>query len=505
MQREAARAGGGKAAWLRDKAHGLAPLLGLLATLAFPPFDLKPLAPLALAALLWLMREATAKRALLLGWLFGLAHFASGIYWIYISTHIYGGAPAWLAVFLCTLLFSYMALYPALAFALAAHLGLMRSNLLYLGMPALWLLTELLRGWVGTGFPWLTLGYAGLDTPLQNLAPLFGVHGLSVLIMLIAVALSRLGRRPYLPLAMTAAPLALCLLLPSPGRWTADEGAPLSAALIQGNIAQDQKWLPEMQLPTLLRYRDMTLAALDAELVVWPEVALSQRYHEVRDNLLALLDNRAEQSGSTLLAGVLVYEEAERGHYNSIIGLGAGSGRYNKHHLVPFGEFFPIPDWLRPIMDVLGTPYSDFLFGAKEQARLEAKGVKLAANICFEDVFPSELARLARGTGIVVNLTNDAWFGRSGAPEQHLQIARMRSLETGRPTLRVSNTGRSALIGADGRIEAAAGFFTTETLRVQVQPRSGETPYMRWTDIPLWLFALAVTGLLVVLSRRNRG
>jgi apolipoprotein N-acyltransferase len=202
-----------------------------------------------------------------------------------------------------------------------------------------------------------------------------------------------------------------------------------------------------------------------------------------------------------LLLGSIVLSETPQGVYNSIVATGAAEGRYDKRHLVPFGEYFPIPDWLRPLLDVLGTPYSDFLFGAAEQPPLPIAGQPVGLFICFEDVFADEFRRSAREATLLVSVTNDAWFGRSIAAEQHLAMARLRSLETGRETIRASNTGRSALIGADGSLLAASGFFTTELLRAQAQPRSGQTPYARWGDTPLWL--LVILALLVLALRRR--
>ena len=493
---------------LQQHALRIAPVLGGLATLGFPPFDLKFLPLLSFALLFAAVAGDSWKRAAKIGWLFGFAHYASGTYWVYISTHVYGGAPLWLGLLLAILLFAYMACYPALALGLAARLRLFESAWGYAAVPALWLLSELLRGWVFTGFPWLALGYAALDTPLQKFAPLCGVYGLSTLMVLMSYALYRAvrerGGARLLPALLLPAPVLIALLLPRSDSWTADSGAPIRAAILQPAVPQDQKWLPQTQLPMLIQIRDMTLAALDAELVVWPEVAVSQLYDELEDNLLAVLAKRAGERGSTVLAGIVIEEAGHGGYHNSVVALGANGGRYYKRHLVPFGEFFPIPDWLRPMMDVLGTPYSDFLFGEEQQPPVTVAGQRLGLNICFEDVFGSEFARHARGTHLLVNVTNDAWFARSGAAEQHLQIARMRALETGRVYLRASNTGRSAVIGPDGKLQAHTGFFTVETLRATVQPRSGETPYMHWRNAPLWLLGLLIAGA-AIRGRRATG
>lgn len=472
----------------------LAALCGVLLTLSFAPYDLKPLALPGLAGLFALAANAASwKRAALIGWLFSIAHFTSGTYWIYISTHVYGGAPLWMAFMLCVLLFVfYMAPYIAIAMGLASWLNVWRKPIGWLALPALWLVAEQVRGTlVFDGFAWFSLGDIVLDTMLQALAPVIGVHGISILIVLMAYALWRLAVAQKTERIVAAGVIAsvfiVAALLPAPGSWTQDAGPALKAAIVQGNIPQDQKWLPEMQVPTLVRYRDMTLAQPDADIVVWPEVALAQPYHVLRDVYLDPLAAELRKHDTALLFGSLY--RADNDYYNSLLAIGAAEGRYDKRHLVPFGEYFPVPGPLRPLMDALNTKYSDFLFGREGQPPIMVHGQPAGLYICFEDVFASEFAQTARDDTFIVNVTNDAWFGKSGAAEQHLGMARMRSLETGRATLRASNTGRSAIIGPDGGLLKAAGFFTTETVSGHITPRSGLTPYMRWTDIPLWVFS----------------
>lgn len=478
-----------------------AAVLGVGVTLGFPPFDFKPLPLFAIAALLAIAARHSWQRAALIGMSFGIAHFTSGIYWIYISTHIYGGAPAWLSVLLCLALFSYMSLYFALMLGIAARLKLFDSAWGYAGLPALWLLGELLRGWVWSGFPWLALGGVALDTPLQSLAPVLGVHGLSAIIVLMAFAVRRAvmhtRRTRWISGAIALTPLLIAHVLPAPGNWTQDTGEALTAAIIQGNIEQDKKWLPEMQGPTLLRYHQMTQAALDADIIVWPEVALAQPYHVLRENYLDPLAAQLREHNAALLFGTLIRRPDGAGYNNSVLGIGSAQGRYDKYHLVPFGEYFPIPAFLRPMMDVLEMKYSDFNFGDAQQPPIMVQQQPMGLYICFEDVFAGEFARNARDDSVLVNVTNDAWFGHSGAAEQHMQMARLRALETGRPMLRASNTGRSAVIEPDGRIQASAGFFTTETLRGTVQPRAGLTPFMRWSHVPLWIFSVVTLMFLI--------
>lgn len=526
-----------------------APLLGVLATLGYAPYGQWYLSLLALALLFTLAARAGPKRAALLGWLYGFAHFGTGVYWVYISTHIYGGAPAWLGALLLLLLSAYLALYPALVLGVAARLNLFHSGSGWYAVPALWLLLELARGWVYSGFPWLSLGELSLDTPLSRLAPLIGVHGISALVALLAYALYRLGaepevRRRAVAAAVLAAPV-LTPLLPVPSAWTEPDGEPIPVALVQSNIKQDEKWKPEMRYEALVRHWRLTQQAWPARLVVWPEVALTQPYHQLRDSYLASLDEQAKEQGAVILLGILMFDD--QAHYNSVVAVGQARGRYDKRHLVPFGEYFPIPDFLRPLMDVLETPYSDFAFGSGQQPLLRlpsypdrgstagppvslpslrsprdsgegqesgvrpqpAQGHALEVSICFEDVFGDEIRRRAREAAYLVNVTNDAWFGHSSAPHQHLQFSRLRAMENGRWMLRSANTGISALIDPDGQIAQRARQFEQAVVRGEVEPRRGLTPYQRWGDLPLWvLSALLLAAALLqrfVAKRRASG
>lgn len=487
-----------------DKSSAL--LLGCITTLGFAPFGWWPLSLLALAALFVLLQNATIKRSVLLAWLFAMGHFVSGVYWIFISTHIYGGAPAWLGVLLVLALCAiFMASWWAVALGIATWLRLWHRAVGWVAVPALWLLAELGRGYLlFDGFAWLSLGDISLDTPLQRLAPLVGVHGISALLILLAYALFQLWTGARVQRGVAVAVLlstSMALLLPTAEHWTQASGVPLKVAILQGNIPQEEKWRPDMDLPTLQRYRDMTLAARDVDLVVWPEAPLTQTYDMVKDEYIDPLSEQLRQSGTALLAGMLIEEPPRSQHYfNSVLGLGALQGRYDKHHLVPFGEYFPVPNWIRPVLDVLGTPYSDLSSSAVDRPPFVVKGQRLGVVICFEDVFADEFRRFTADAALIISVTNDAWFGRSVAAAHHLAMARMRSLETGRVTVRASNTGVSALIGPDGRLLAHAGFFTQETLRVSAQGRSGQTPFVRWGNQPLWI----VAALLVLFSLFRR-
>ncbi|MGH8517962.1 MAG: apolipoprotein N-acyltransferase, partial [Panacagrimonas sp.] len=458
----------------------LAPILGAIATLGFAPISFWPAAVIALAGLFGLCAARSWKRAALLGWLFGVAHFGTGVYWVFISTHVYGGAPFWLGIALAAVLFSYLALYVAAVCGLGSFLQAWRSGFGWAFVPAAWLLAELLRGWVYTGFPWLSLGYIALDTPAERFAPLIGTHGLSFVFALSAYALLRSAwaRGAARPIAMIAALLPLSgALMPSPERWTHDAAPSLRVAVVQGNVPQDEKWERGRGAEIMQRYRAMTLAA-NADLVAWPEVVPNRPLDQVED-YFAELDQRMREKDAALLSGVLIRGPREGEIYNSILALGSAKGRYDKQHLVPFGEYFPIPDWLGPVMDVLGTPYSDFSRGSSQHDAISAHGQQLGISICFEDVFGSEFAREARAASLLVNATNDAWFAGSSAPHQHLGIARFRALENGRWLVRATNTGISALIGPDGRVAVRSRQYATELMTGEVTPRGGHTPYAR--------------------------
>ncbi len=480
----------------------IALLLGATATLGFAPFSFWPLSVLALAALFALCASQAWKRAMLLGWMFGVGHFGTGVYWVFVSTHVYGGAPFWLGIGLAAVLFGLLAVYPALVCGVASATRTWRSPLGWLVVPSLWVLSELLRGWIYSGFPWLSLGYIGLDTPAQGLGPVLGVHGLSLLFALSAYALHRgigaVGVMRPATLAVALLPLAGALL-PAPGTWTTDAGPPLRVAIVQGNVPQDEKWDRGHSAEILERYRAMTLAA-GAELVAWPEV-VPNRPLDLLGDYFDELDVQARGEGTALLAGVLIRGPNET-IFNSIMAVGTSQGRYDKRHLVPFGEYFPIPAWLRPIMDVLGTPYSDFSSNGPRRDPIRVKGQRIGISICFEDVFGAEFARESRDASLLVNATNDAWFAHTSAPSQHLDISRFRALENGRWFVRATNTGISALIGPDGRVVARSRQYETELMRGEVMPRAGLTPYARWRDAPLW--ALGVVGLFASLVSRVR-
>lgn len=486
--------------------------LGAVAVLGFAPFSYYGLTWLAMAGLLGLWWHASVRRGAWRGFVFGLGLFGAGLHWPFVSVHYYGNASAPLAIVLVALLVIYLSLYPALAGLLAAAMRrLPRTLWALVFVPGAWLLTELLRSAGIMGFSWLSLGYTLTGAPVAKLVPLGGVYFVGALLVAAAGALvlllagTRAERAISVVLIATAA--VVLWLVPAPTTWTHPTGEKLSVAIIQGNFPQDVKWDRDYFRPTLARYRRLTKTT-EAGLVIWPEVAIPSVARYVRDYLRSI-DGLARSRNQTVLVGVLTQQPDTGRYYNTVLALGEGSGRYRKRHLVPFGEYFPLPDFVKQWMDAIDMRYGNLGRGSFRQQPIQAAGVKLGLSICFEDVFGAEMARAFPQAGILVNVTNDAWFSGTIAAAQHLNISRMRALESGRVLLRAANTGISAVIGPAGRISQRTGEFEAAVIEATVQPRAGTTPYGRYGNMPLWAAGLALSLLGVcwarLLARRAKG
>src|SRR5512135_587710 len=487
-------------------------LAGAAAVAGFAPFGLWPLPVLSLAVLFGLLsRTASVRAGFLTGLAWGLGFFLTGVSWVFVSLWLYGGMPAWLAGFATFLFCAFLALFPATVGALQAYpkgriAQVLRVLLL---LPLAWSVTEWIRGWIFTGFPWLAMGYSQVPNgPLAGYAPLIGVYGISFLLSLIAGLLAWGGaaRGPLTPrLWAVAAIVALGVggqaLHGVP--WTTPAGAPTSVALLQGNIPQDMKWQPEKTRATLETYARMA-AASPAQLIVLPETALplfeSDLPDSYRDGLTAL----GRQNGGDVLTG-LPTGSLDGAYYNSVVSFGsAPSQRYSKVHLVPFGEYIPLKAVWGWVIEVLHIPLSDFARGALDQRPLVIGGQRVAADICYEDAFGEEIIRQLPEASVLVNVSNLAWFGDSLAPWQHAQMSQMRALETGRMMLRATNTGVTAIIDAKGHLLASLPLFTAGSLSGEIQGYAGSTPYVRWGNAPvLTLWGVLGTALLAAALRRR--
>ena len=486
--------------------QGLSALLaGAVFPLGFAPFEWYPLPLLALAILAVLLHASRSRDAFLYGWLFGVGQFGVGVSWVYVSIYLYGNAGLALSIIVMLLFVMFLALFPGLMGWALARMRIASARwFLLAAFPAAWTLGEWVRSWIFTGFPWLNLGYSQVESPLLGFAPLLGVYGVSWLAALSAGLLALLWRANGM--ARVAAPVALLVLWAAGSglnqyHWTRPVGDALVTTLVQGNIPQDMKWKPGQQQATLEHYARLTREHLDSAIVVWPETAIPAFYDQVEAGFIAPLREELKQHGVSLLTGVPVLDRNSWQYFNTVISLDQPGRFYYKVHLVPFGEYLPLRDWLAGVLGFLPVPQADFSAGALQQPLLQAAGYPVGASICYEIAFGEQLIHALPEAAFLVNVSNDAWFGDSLAPHQHLEMARMRARETERYVLRATNTGISAIIDADGNRVARSELFETTTVTGKVQPRAGATPYVRWGNWPVVLVSM---GLLILAWRQAR-
>ena len=460
-------------------------VLGSLTTLAFAPFGWSLLVLLVFLPFLYVCLTNSPRDSARHAFWFGSGLFLTGTYWIYISVVFFGNAPAWIALLLMIGLVLIMAVPFWFAGWLISRLASGEPWRLLAVAPAAWVLFEWARGWLLTGFPWMALGYSQVDSPLAGWAPVLGVYGVSAVLFLsvaaILVALLTRGRQQWIAIAIVVLPWLFGAVLKT-FDWTEPAGEPLMATLIQGGVSQDRKWLPEQFQPTLDFYRDATRKVANSDIVVWPEVAIPSVTTRV-ESYIDALESDSRITGQTILFGILekvTDRTTEPKIYNSVVALNGEERQvYRKRHLVPFGEYFPVPARVREWLRMMNLPFSDLSAGENTQALIRTRdGVELAVFICYEDAYGAEQLYALPDAGILINVSNDAWFGDSIAPHQHLQIARMRSLEVGRYSIRATNTGVSAFIGPDGKILQRGPQFQPVTMTQQIEPREGSTPYV---------------------------
>ncbi len=482
---------------------------GAVYPLAFAPFGFFLLAPTALAALFLVWERCSFKEAVIAGWLFGLSSFAIGISWVYVSLSTFGNMPPLLAGICVAVFGAIMALYPALVGGLQAWLARKAPSIrLLVLMPVLWTLGEWLRGVLLSGFPWLYLGYSQVNTALDGLFPLLGVLGVTlwwtlVVGALLVLVLDRSVSR-WVPVVSLIFLIGFAALARTP-QFVTSEGSPVNVAIIQNNISLKDKWNASLANPIAERFKRQSLALADVDLVVWPEVALPFYRDQLTDQYLAPL----KAHPADFVIGLLEREQPRAGspYYNVALGLGANELSYRKHQLVPFGEYLPLAFALRWLLEYLHIPMSDFSAGPLAQPTMPLAGTRVGASICYEDAFSNVIRAAARQSNLLVNLSEDAWFGDSLAPHQRLQMARARVLETGRPMIRASNSGLSSIIRYDGTVTAQAGQFEQAILRGAVQPTSGTTLFVRVGNslvLGICLLSLGVALAWPAFQRRRR-
>jgi apolipoprotein N-acyltransferase len=480
-------------------------LAGAMAVLAFAPIGFFPIALLAFGWLIHLLVDASPRRAFWIAFLFGVGLFGAGVSWVYISLSQFGGMAPPLAALATFLFCVVLAAFTGAAGWLQARVPANAPARALLLIPASWTLFEWLRSWVFTGFPWLSAGYASTDWPLQGYAPVVGVFGVSFLVVMLSGILWFVAKGPrrLMPLAAVAFVVAFAggEALRSVD-WTRPAGEPVRAALLQGNVPQEMKFRPDRYALTLETYARLAEEGA-ARLVILPETALPRFYRDIDQAYLARLEAAARRNNGDLLVGVPFRGDGGE-PYNSVVSLGSSPRQtYHKSHLVPFGEFIPpLFGWINRILVI---PLGNFGRGAAEQPPLAVAGQRVAVNVCYEDAFGDAIAAGAADATLLVNVSNVAWFGDSLAPAQHLQIARLRAIETGRAHLTATNTGITAAVDRDGRVLGRLPQYTTGRLEIEVQGYEGATPYMRLRDWPAIVAALALlAGATLVAWRRQR-
>ena len=467
---------------------------GILFTLAFAPFNFSYLAPLALCLLFTAWHNTSPQQALLRGYLFGFGSFGLGVSWVYISIHDFGGSSPLIAASLTFLFVGFWALFPALAGYLSVKIQLLNNrNRSYLTSPVVWMLVEYLRGnLVLNGFPWLQSAYSQLDTPLASYIPVVGGYGTGFLVALTASGLLAIVQKPRCRYFL------MCALLSIWGTgsylqslsWTQAVGEPIKVSLLQGNITQDQKWRPENKLNTLRWYQTMTEAHWDSAIIVWPETSIPAYLSDVNDWFLRPLSQAAEEHQTSIIVSLPINNTETNEKYNAVMTLGKDTGNYKKTHLLPFGEYLPWQPISGLILNNLGMRLGLFTEGAIDQPLLKAAGYPFITTICYEDAFDELALNQLSAAAFLINVTNDGWFGQSIEPHQHLQIARMRALETGRYLLRATNTGATAIVDPKGKILRQAPLFEATVLTDRIIPMQGLTPYAHLGEKPVLIFLM---------------
>lgn len=490
-------------------------LFGGIGVFAYSPFDIWEISFLSTAALVWLVSIPQKKSALCGVFIWAVSYFAVGVNWVHVSMIQFGGVPEIISYLAVLLLAAYLALYPLL-FAFV-------SRTLRLNSPwqlaAIWSGTEYLRGVVFTGFPWLQFGYSLIDSPFAGIAPIVGVEGLNFFVMLVSAQAVQIvqdfAKKSLKPTAYLSFCIMLMLTFASQFiSWIAinKEVKPTSFSLVQANIAQRVKWDPSHFHHTLQTYQSLVGEALGkSEVIILPESAMPATERQIAP-LLHQLDHATRTAGSELLIGTLY--QSPKGVFNSAVALGGkepytieNAERFNKHHLVPFGEYVPfgnLLDWMRDIF-VLPVNLSQ---GEFIQPPLTLANKRFNIAICYEIIFGHQVQQnlLAHNADYLLTISNDAWFGESIGPWQHVQIARMRALELGKPLIRATNTGITVFVDPYGKIVHQAEPFTSTLLNHSMPVYLGETPFSRIGHWGIYLFSilLILAGLMRKPSSSNK-
>jgi apolipoprotein N-acyltransferase len=483
--------------------NGLLVLSGAIFPLGLAPFGFWPITIISISLLFYKLINQSTRKAFLNSFFYGFGLFLSGASWIYISIHEYGfvAAPVALTV---TIIFCLLfgAIF-ALPFFLVGYLPKTQWALI-VGCPSLWVLSEWLRSWVLTGFPWLYAGYSHTDTWLSGWAPLGGVlllsyfcALLSILLVLFCQGLSRVQYARLLS-SLTAALFLGGYLLQSIN-WTQATDDSLSVALIQPNIPQNEKWSTNKRVSIMQQLAEQTEPLWDHDIIVWPEAAIPIMPERI-PRYMESLKLRAKEHNTTLLAGAITFNpEKLNYYYNSLLAVSGRAEQYNKTRLVPFGEYVPFESYIRGLIKFFDLPMSKITKGSRDQKPFLIRGQYVSAVICYEVVYPDLVARNSASSSLIVTVSNDTWFGRSLGPVQHMQMVRMRAIENAKPIVRATNNGMTGVIDFQGHLQASLDRGVKSTLSGTVQPRTGYTPFSIFGSWPIIIFSIFSCLSLVIL------
>ena len=476
-------------------------VLGGISVFAFAPFEIAPLIVLTLASLfaLW-WRADSVRHGFKLGLWFGLGLFGAGASWLFSSLYIFADVWLPLSIFLTFLFVLYLSLFIAVAGALSVYLRGQSPFYFLMTLPAVWVLMELIRGSFLDGYPFLLVGNSHVQTWLDGYAPVLGVWGVSFAVVLTAAALFYIWqKRAWLGGALVIAGLWLSGSMLQKVEWVQPLDKPIEVALLQGNIAQEKKWLPSEFYPTMQTYISLTKQNLGADVIVWPETAVPAYFDVVQRGALRSFIADVQLLKKDVLVGTIAGDIDSADYYNALVNLRDPEQKYYKHHLVPFSEYFPFDDLFRFMAQAFEIPYATFSAGSEQQPPMMLGGYQAGLSICFEMAFGEELAQQLPEAKYLITVSNDAWFANTLEPAQQLQEVQMRALELGREIARSTNTGHTAIVGKDGVVKARIAPYQEGVLKDKVQPYEGMTPYAQWQRLPIILILLAI--LAVPLSR----
>lgn len=486
-------------------------LLGMLLTFAFAPYEIFPLAIVAPAGLLALLLNVSPKRAFWLGFLFGIGLFGVGVYWVFNSIHDIGGVPAALAIFITAGMVAVLAVYPGLVcWATNRFFPINNTTKLVCAFPAIWVFGEILRGRLFTGFPWLFIGYSQTNSPLKGIAPFLSVYGVSLAVLvtsaLIVNCVLKYKQKEFKTIYFSLFAIvsiwtasSLFTLIP----WTKPQGDPISVGLVQGNIPQILKWDPNHIKLSFDRYLELSEPLWGKnKIIIWPEAAIPLPLNYA-EKFIGDMDAKAKETGTALILGIPL-QSPNGGFYNAVVSVGADQRAYHKRQLVPFGEYTPLAQYFSRALDFMNLPMSNDVAGKINQDPFIVNNTKILMSICYEVAFPELMHSSDKSIGFLLTVTNDAWFGRSNAQAQHLQMAAMRAVELGRPAVFVSNDGITAIIAPNGTITAAAPSHVPTVLSGEVQPMFGLTPWMRNGVDPVSFILLCLLYSAVRARQKNK-